>query len=128
MPAASYPVPLIGSYQMLMVPFSFDTNEQGTYKLATLPYRCKLVSVDTVLYKAAGASDSGTVVIKHGSDTLATVTVAASSAIGDEDSAPSVTETAFELDEQISITTAKSTAGGKGILALTVEVLPSHAS
>jgi len=126
MPDENYPVPLIGSEQVIAVPFSFETNEVGTILLKALPYRCKLKSVDTVLQKAAGASDSGTVVIKHGSDTLATVTVAAASAIGDEDTAPTVTDTAYETTDQISITTAKSTAGGKGILFLTIEILPSH--
>jgi hypothetical protein len=126
MPAKTYPVPAIGSYQFLTVPFSLDTNEQGTYKLKSLPYRCRLISVATVLYKAAGASDDGTVVLKKGSTTLATVTIAASSAIGDEDAAPSVTDTPFETSDQISITTAKTTAGGKGVLMLTLEVLPSH--
>lgn len=126
MPKDTYPVPLIGSELMLPVHFSLESGEKGTYKLKTLPYRCKLKSVDTVLFKAAAASDDGTVVIKNGSTTLATVTIAASSAIGDEDSAPTVTDTAFNLGDQISITTAKTTAGGKGILMLTVEVLPSH--
>jgi len=124
----NYPVGLIGTYQLIAVPFSFETNEVGTYKLPTLPYRCRLISVETVLYKAAAAGEAGTVVIKKSSTTYATVTIALSSSIGDEDSAPTVTDTAFETDEQISITTAKSTAGGKGILFLTVEVLPTHAS
>lgn len=128
MPSPSYPIPIVGSYQVLIVPFSFETGEVGAYALKALPYRCRLISVDTVLYKAAGASNDGTVTIKKSSTTYATVTVAASSAIGDEDSAPSVTDTPFETTEQISITTAKSTAGGKGVLMLTLEVLPSHAS
>lgn len=126
MPSAGYSVPLIGSYQVLTVPFSFETSEVGTYPLVSLPYRCRLISADTVLYKAAAASDDGTVLIKKSSTTYATVTVAASSAIGAEDTAPTVTDTPFETSEQISITTAKSTAGGKGVLMLTVEVLPSH--
>lgn len=126
MPDNNYPVPAIGSDQLITVPFSLETNEMGTYKLPYLPYRCKLKSVKTVLYKAAAASDDGTVTIKTGSTTLATVTIAASSAIGAEDAAPTVTETPFDQDDQISITTAKSTAGGKGVLFLTVEVLPSH--
>lgn len=127
MPGETYPVPLIGSEQMLLIPFSFDTNEQGTYKIGTLPYRCKIKSAKTVLLKAAGGSDTGTVVVKKASTTIATVTVAISAAIGEEDVAPSVDESVtFGLTDQISITTAKSTAGGNGILSLTVEVLPSH--
>lgn len=127
MPSSTYPVPLIGSEQILHIPFSFEANEKGTIALATMPYRFKVKSIKTVMQKAAGASDSGTVDIKNGSTTIGTVTVAASAAIGDEDAAPSVDEsTEFELDDQITMVTTKSTAGGFGILSLTVEVLPSH--
>jgi hypothetical protein len=126
MPAAHYPITRVGQYEYLALPFSFESNEVGTFKLATLPYRCKLISAKTAMQKAAGASDTGTVVVKKASTTVATVTVAASAAIGEEDTAPTVTETIFETTDQISITTAKTTAGGKGMLYLTVEVLPSH--
>lgn len=127
MPASTYPVPLIGSEQVIFVPFSFEANEVGTISLPALPYRCKLKSAKSVLQKAAGGSDAGTIVVKNGDTTLATVTVALSSAIGDEDVAPSVdSSVAFDLGEQIKLVTAKTTAGGKGILCLTVEVLPSH--
>ncbi len=127
MPASTYPVPLIGSEQIIFLPFSFEANEKGTIALGTLPYRCKIKSAKTVMQKAAGASDTGTVDIKKGSTTIATVTVGISAAIGDEDVAPSVNESvSFDTDEQITIVTTKSTAGGFGILSLTVEVLPSH--
>lgn len=121
-----YPLTKVGTYEMLTVPFSFETDEKGLFKLALLPYRCKLISAKTAMTKAAAASDNGTITVKNGSTTVATVTVAASAAIGEEDSAPTVTEDVFELDDQISITPAKTTAGGKGMLYLTVEVLPSH--
>jgi hypothetical protein len=126
MPSASYPVPLIGSYQMIPVPFSLETSEKGAFNLATLPYRCKVISAKTAMTKAAAASDEATITIKKSSTTVATVTIAASAAIGEEDTAPSVTGTVFETTDQISITLAKSTAGGRGMLYLTVEVLPSH--
>ncbi len=62
--------------------------------------------------------------MKKGSTSYAQITVAASSAFGDADEDTSITETAFEMDEQIKVETAKSTAGGRAILFLTVEVLP----
>ena len=126
MPSEHYPVPLIGSYQFITIPFSLETSEKGEFKLATLPFRCKVISAKTVMTKAAAASDEATVTIKKSSTTVATVTIAASAAIGEEDTAPSVTGTKFETTDQISITPAKTTAGGRGMLYLTVEVLPSH--
>lgn len=126
MPSRTYPVELIGSAVVLPLPFSFETGEAGTIKLPLMPYRYKVIDANTVLQKAAGASDAGTVVLKKGSATLATVTVALSSAIGDEDQAPSIVAHAIGLDEQLTVVTAKTTAGGKGILFLEVEVLPSH--
>lgn len=127
MPAQTYPVPLIGSEQIFFIPFSFETNEKGTIALGTLPYRAKVKSVKSVMHKAAGASDTGTIDIKKASTTIATVTVGISAAIGEEDAAPSVDESvAFEVTDQITMVTTKTTAGGKGILSLTLEVLPSH--
>lgn len=125
MPAETYPITLIGTEQMIVVPFSFEANEKGTIKLAPLPYRAKVKTAKTVMQKAAGASDTGTVDIKKASTTYATVTVAASAAIGEEDTA-TASENAFDTDEQITVVTTKTTAGGKGLLFLTLEVLPSH--
>jgi hypothetical protein len=124
-----YPVNRIGQYETHIVPVSFETNEAGTVKLPALGYRTKPVSLDTTANKTLAGSDNGTVVLKKDNtgDALATVTIAASAAVGDEDAAPSVTETPFEADEQYSFTTAKSTAGGRALAFLTVEVLPSHA-
>jgi len=121
-----YPLNRIGQREVIALPVSFESGETGTFKLPTMPYRMKLVAVRSAVTKALAASNDGTITIKKGSTTYATVTVAASAAIGDEDSAPSVTETAFETDEQISIVTAKSSAGGKAMLYLTFEYLPSH--
>lgn len=124
----NYPVHKVGTYEMIPVPFSFDTNEVGTYKLATLPYRCKVVAFKSVLMKAAGSTNSGTITLKKGSTTLAEIEVAADSAIGTEDEDTSITDHYFDTSDQISLTTAKTTAGGNGIVFLTVEVLPTHLS
>ena len=125
MPDENYPVALIGTEQTLHVPVSFETGEQGEFPLPKLPYRVKIKSVDHVVTKALAATDDGTVTVKKGATTLATVTVSASAAIGDEDADATPTGTSFETSDQISIATTKTTAGGKGLLALTLEVLPS---
>lgn len=123
---ADYPVPLIGSVIPIQVQVSFETNEVGTFSLPLLPYRFKLHSVQSVVTKTVGGSDAGTITLKKASTTYATVTVALSSAIGDEDSDTSPTTTPFELDEQLKIVTAKSTAGGRMLLTVFIEVLPTH--
>lgn len=127
MPASNYPVTLIGTYQTFVVPVSFETNEVGAFSLPALPYRSKPISVKSVVTKTVAGSNDGTIVLAKAGTSLATVTVAASAAIGDEDAAPSVTESAFETTDQYKFTTAKSTAGGRALAILTVEVLPSHA-
>jgi len=123
----NYPIPLIGSRLPLHVPVSFETDEVGTFKLPALGYRVRVVgTAKSVVTKTVAGSNSGTITVKNGATTVATITVAASSALGDEDSA-SVTETVFEADEQITLTTAKVTAGGRAHVTLTVEILPPHA-
>jgi len=116
----------IGQYEVIPVPVSYETSEVGTFKLPPLPYRSRLVSARHSVTKALAATNAGTAVVKKGGTTIATVTVDASAAIGDEDAAPSVTEVIVDSDEQYTVTTAKGNAGGKGMLFLTVEILPSH--
>ncbi len=128
MPDKNYPIPLIGTEQTIHVPVSFETGELGEIPLPKLPYRVKLKRVDHVVTKALAGTDAGTITVKKGATTLATVTVALSAAFGEEDVDANPTGTPFETTDQIRIATAKTTAGGKGLLALTLEILPSHSS
>ena len=128
MPDQNYPVPLIGTEQVIHVPVSFETGELGEFPMPKLPYRVKLKRVDHVVTKTLAGTDAGTVTVKKGATTLATVTVATSAIFGEEDADANPTDTPFETSDQIRITTAKTTAGGKGLLALTLEILPSHSS
>lgn len=128
MPDENYPIPLIGTEYVIHVPVSFETGELGEIPLPKLPYRVKLKRVDHVVTKALAAANDGTVTVKKSATTLATVTVAASAAIAEEDADTNPVGTPFETSDQIRIATAKSTAGGKGLLALTLEILPSHSN
>ena len=123
---SEYPVPLIGSIIPLQCMVSFETNEVGTFSFPLMPFRFKLNRVDSVVTKTVAGSNDGTITLKKASTTYAEVTVAASAAIGDEDADTTVTETAFELTEQLKVVTAKSTAGGRCLLTVFVEVLPTH--
>lgn len=126
MPSPNYPLTRIGQYETIYVPVSFETNEVGSFSLPALGYRSKPVGFASVVNKTVAGSNDGTIKLLKESTELASITVAASSAIGDEDADTSITDTVFEADDQYKITTAKSTAGGRCIVALTVEILPSH--
>lgn len=123
---ANYPVALIGSYQVLHIPVSFETNGLGDLLLPTLPYRCTPRVLETVVVEDVEATDDATVTLKKSSTTLATATIAGGAQIGENDSDTTVTEEVFEETDQIKLTLAKTTAGGRALVALTVEVLPSH--
>ena len=122
---ATYPLDLIGDQITLgMIPFSFETGETWTaLDLPVLPYRYQIVKAVAVATKAVAATDSGTVTLKKGATTLATLTFSASAAINTA-ATGTVANNAFELTDQIRLATAKTTAGGKGLLLLTVQVLP----
>jgi len=126
MPAPSYPLTRIGQYETHLIPVSFETNEVGTFSIPALGYRTKPVGFASVVNKTVAGSNDGTIKLYKASTELASITVAASAAIGDEDSDTSITDTVYEATDQYKLTTAKSTAGGRCIVALTVEILPSH--
>jgi len=127
MPARSYPLTAIGTEKMIPVPVSFETNGLGTLKLPTMPYRYKCKSLKSVVKEDIAATDAATITVKNGATTIGTITIAASAQIGDEDSAPTVdSDVVIETTEQLSLVMAKTTAGGRAVVYLTVQVLPSH--
>ncbi len=126
MPASNYPLTEIGTYKTFIVPVSFEANEVGSVLLPALGYRSKPVAFSSCVTKTVAGTDAGTIKLLKSATELANIDVAASAAIADEDSDTSITGTAFEATEQYKLTTAKSTAGGRALAYLTVEVLPSH--
>lgn len=126
MPSPNYPLTRVGQYETHFVPVSFESNEVGTFSLPALGYRTKPVSFSSVVNKTVAGSNDATIKLFKASTELASITVASSSAIGDEDSDTTIVDTVFEATDQYKLTTDKSTAGGRAIVALTVEILPSH--
>lgn len=122
----NYPVALIGTYQVLTIPVSFETAGLGSINLPYLPYRCRPVAFSSVVTSTVAGSNAATIKLLKSSTELANIDVAQSAAQGDEDADTSVTAADFEMTDQLKITTAKSTAGGAALVFLTVEVLPSH--
>jgi hypothetical protein len=120
-----YPLSSIGKRFVIPVHVSFESGEQWTaLDLPVLPYRFSIISAKAVVTKAVAGTDNGTMLVKKGSTTLATLTFTASSAINAAISGTVSTNT-FEQADQIRLTSAKTTAGGKAIVFLTVEVLPA---
>ncbi|MES3018138.1 MAG: hypothetical protein V4721_10175 [Bacteroidota bacterium] len=109
--------------ELVTVAFSFETGEVGAIKFK-MPYPGSLVNVYAIATKAIAATDSGTVVLKDNAGTTMTVTTpivfAASDAFGTAyDSAVTANNT-FVADDLITVLTAKTTAGGKGLLSLEI--------
>ncbi len=128
MPPRTYPVALEGT-ELLIGPFpvSFESGFQVTaLKLPKLPFNASLTKLVTTVTKALAGTDAGTVTIKKSSTTLGSTSHAASAALVDEQVASNVDSTVkVSTDEQFTLTTAKSTAGGEAVVWLTVKVLPS---
>lgn len=115
----AYPAEL--KENLITVPLSFESGEQGAFTIA-IPWKCKLKSARAVVTKALAGTDAGAITISKGTSDLATITLAASSAIGTTDTASLNTD--FDEGGEIKLTTAKTTAGGKVLLGLVVEILP----
>lgn len=123
-----YPVPATGLLMPvpMVVPISFESNEKGDMKLY-LPSKTKLYRVRGVVQKAIAASDNGTVTIKDAAgDTIATITCTASDAINTAYDTGVIADSDNEVAEDsfITLTVAKTTAGGKVILQCELLALP----
>ncbi len=122
----NYPLTRIGQRELHIVPVSFETNEVGSFSMPALGYRTKPISFKSAVTKTVAGSDAGTIKLFKAATEIASIDVAASAAIGDEDADTSITDTVFEETDQYKFTTAKSTAGGRLMAYLEVEILPSH--
>lgn len=106
---------------IITVPHSFESGEQGDINIY-LPWRAKLFRVRSTVVKAIAGTDNGTITVKTGTTTITTITHNASEAYGTEKSA-SVNQDFLE-NSAITLTSAKTTAGGKVLVSLEVEILP----
>jgi len=103
-------------------PHSFETGEQGDIKIY-LPYRTKLIRVRSTVVKALAGTDSGTITVKRGATTIATLTHAASAAYGNEQDSGEINGD-FTADRTVILTSAKTTVGGRVLVSLVTEIQP----
>lgn len=128
--AEVYPVPVDGLNMPapIVALVSYETGEQGAYRIYTAG-KIKINRVKTIVVKAIGATDNGTITVKDAAgDTIATITHVASDAVGVEDDSGVITDTDQDIgkDSFFDLTTAKTTAGGKALVSVEYSVLPER--
>lgn len=101
---------------------SFESGEVGDFKVK-LPYACTVTEIYAYAYKVIAGTDAGTIVPKdNGGTTMTggTITFAASDPRGTAyTSTPSANNT-FTAGQLLTLTTAKTTAGGKVLVSVKV--------
>lgn len=124
----TYPIPLIGRRILLgTFPISWETNGLGVLSIPKMPFRWKATRLITTVVEDVAGSDVATVTLKKSSTSLGATSHLASAQIGDEQTDTTITNHYVDEDEQLTLTMAKSTAGGRGFASVWAEVLPSRA-
>lgn len=107
---------------VLIIPVSFETNEMGDMKVR-LPYNCTITGIYATVTKAIEATDNATITPKDNSTTTMTggvITITAASTIGTAFTSTATANNVFTAGQVMTLTTSKSTAGGKALLSITV--------
>jgi len=102
---------------------SFETNEDGAIVIP-IPYKCRVLSLESIVTTALAATDSGTITpaSSTGNITGGVLTHAASAAQGDVQTAATLTANdVVGKDTDFTLTPAKTTAGGRVAVAVTVQ-------
>lgn len=108
-------------YETLIVPVSFETGEVGTI-FVDFPYACTILSYQFVCTKALAGTDAGTIQFADNSGTNMTgglASIPASTAFGTRVGATITSGGSVAINDDIRITTAKTTAGGRGFVSIT---------
>lgn len=107
--------------ETLIVPVSFETGEVGTI-FVDFPYACTILSYQFVCTKALAGTDAGTIQFADNSGTNMTgglASIPASTAFGTRVGATITSGGSVAINDDIRITTAKTTAGGRGFVSIT---------
>lgn len=106
--------------EVITIPVSFETDEQSINSF-TIPYDCTISSIRYIVTKAIAATDDATISSTIGgvSTTPSTITIAASTVI-DTAAVTAYSLAAVSAGDIITMTSAKTTAGGKALIALTL--------
>jgi hypothetical protein len=109
--------------ELLVVPVSFESGEQGAYKIK-MQYSGSFLDVYAEAVKAIAGTDTATIILKNNAGTTMTVTTPIVFAISDAfgtayDSAITGNNT-FVAGDIITVNTAKTTPGGKALVTLKI--------
>lgn len=107
-------------YKTVYLPVSFETGELGVFPIKT-DFGGTVVSVYAYATKAIAATDNGTIVLKNNAGTTmtdGTITYLASDARGTAYTVAPSANNVFAVEQTLTVTTAKATAGGKVLLAI----------
>ena len=106
--------------EVITIPVSFETGEQSINSF-TIPYDCTMSSIRYIVTKAIAATDDATISSTIGgvSTSPATITIAASTVI-DTSAVTAYSLASVSAGDIINMTSAKTTAGGKALIALTL--------
>jgi hypothetical protein len=106
--------------EIITVPVSFETAEQGDMKIE-IPYACTVNKVTMYVTKALAATDNATVDCKdNAAASMGVVTGTASAAIGSGFTLSPSANNVFTAGQVMTMTTAKTTVGGKGLLSIKI--------
>lgn len=107
--------------ETLIAPVSFETGEVGTIFI-DFPYACTILSYQFVCTKALAGTDAGTIQFADNAGTNMTgglASIPASTAFGTKVGATITAGGDVAINDDIRITTAKTTAGGRGFVSIT---------
>lgn len=108
--------------ETMTIPVSFETGEVGTI-FVDIPYACTILSYQFVCTKALAGTDAGTIQFADNAGTNMTgglATIPASTAFGTKVGATITANNTVAINDDIRITTAKTTAGGRGFVSITL--------
>ena len=110
---------ITGPENVMMVPMSFETGEQTTYRLY-FPMKVTINKIRSEVVKALADTDAGTITCGNstGASAGGVATHAASAALADRQTATPTTNNVVLADGYYYLTSAKTTVGGKVLVTL----------
>jgi len=108
--------------ELIVVPVSFETDEQGDYKIK-FPYDCEVLEAIAYVTKLIEATQDATIIMKDdSSDVLGDgiMTMPAGLNTGSGVSTVPISNTTFTAGDTMTFTCGKTTPGGKALISLKI--------
>jgi hypothetical protein len=107
--------------ETIVIPVSFETGEQG-HNDVIIPFQGTITSMKYIVTKALAGTDAGTITpkVNGGSTTPTNVSISASTALNTTSALTITSGNTYNAGEVLQFVTAKTTAGGKALLSITL--------